>query len=1763
MISGVILSSSFVSANTDTTPIILNSESGFEIFHDQGSGYISNIEPGTNESVTLSIRSDKGIVTRAYIQYTQDGGSIWKSVNMTRKSDDQTGYYEFWRGTVPATDKKYYYRFYVQGSKGNYYYGPTGMSASAPLCENCFLIIPGLSTPDWAKGILWYSILPDAFFNGDILNDKNDSSGEKTIPWGASVQGLREYYGGDISGVLSKIDYLKELGIDAVYFNPMWTSNSNAGYAPNNDFETSPNYGNEQELAKLSQVLHQNGFKIMLDAVFSYSQMNSIYTNRYDYQPLPGAMQSVSSPYYSMFSFQNWPDSYTEKWGGIEIDLGSSLAQSLFWQGSNSVLKRYLKAPYNIDGWRLDAVSSYYGTDVTLTELGANIRNHVKTVNPNALLIAEDFMQSEIMSGNWDATWNNFFLNSERLWFEGGQYNQSWLKDRLNIIAKIPRSIGLCMYNHYDSHDVVRLSSGNQDEKHLLRGVYLMLMTYLGSPCIYYGDEVGVENNKNISTPQPRNCFNWNKTEWDYDTYYIYRALSDLRKEYSALKNGVFKVGFTDDDNKLTVYGRWDGDGSVVTMLNQCDYAQTVSLNLKQYNIRDNTVVTDYLTGQSYTVKNGYATVNVPAGGSILVTGEAGKYRDHFNLTGDLSVIKAGENSYLVSSDNAISGISNAAAAVTPISGCGYIEFDISSADGAALLLRDAADKRQLTAVITNGNLSVYGTGNTVLSSTHLPESGKVRLGITADGLAAAFIGTSGKNGMAYHAVPGSVINFENVKPYAGISVVGGTALLTGVEVGNSGTPLYDNFDENHLGSLLSDFSIEPCNYALSNGALTIEASDTEALLLSEEKSSDYTFKTLLSGVSSGFAGVVSYCDSQNAVVLVRNAKDIDRLCFGILRNGEIIEFETVSGDFSDGVVLQLQKTGTVYTASYTVNNKNYSFTQRISANMSVSRAGLVCSATASAQYEYACFGNSISDGASVNTPITLWENISPDMDAETTAFKTEKYEIIGNSAEWEYALGGIARKSGSGLSQLVVTNKTYSDFKLQCTLLRTGGNGTLGVTLLRSNIDNTSGDGYIISLDSTDTISVQYGGKTLYSSQVVYHSDFGLQLTLIRRNENLYIYCGAENQLLTVISGVTIQNGYCGFYLDDTLGHINNYSVLSEDASWIEPVSPNSFSFEQDGDGFRAQSEELVYANLKGVAFTSCKVSSGISLQDSNPEKSAYAGLLFAASQNTDPKNGGVLVSLEKGGILSIKKNDAVMKQVSLGTDVLSVYLTVIVDKGRYQVYIDGMNTPSLVWQDTVYDGGTVSLVSYNSFSKFSKVQMLDISNSSTDYCAPDYIISRNSNVIESKSTYNETRTTGDIGYYLEPFFDLQEEYTLEFDSTVRRPASAASAPIIYFRGNDSLKIGLYFNANGTYLVKQNKAVISDVNAESSYRPIRRDANKNYHIKIVSGPDTVTVTINNTLVYDNFNISNCLSGNFSGLPIEPEIICVQGGSGTTVTTIQNITLTGVKKEWITSIETTYGDTEPVYNQKLSTLYSGDMTVTRDGEAVDCSDRYIETINGKNINYRFDTNLSETADYVFSADLCTESRTTTWISPHLVICSGYIDGIFCRISVTIRGDGMFILNEKTYSFSKDSINNSIKASEGQKYRVTVLRRRNTLSVWCNGALVFNDIDMGKYGALPNTPGLLYIMNNASSTETSTCVVSDVRIWNNGILHDGNLISGDINEDGVIDICDLVLAKRRTVSLNILDKKASAIADVVFDGVIDEFDIEEIRSNIHF
>lgn len=607
--------------------IVFSASEVGEVFHDQGYVYISNIEPGKGEAITVKLRAEKGNLQSAVLRYTTDNfsadnyGANWDQIAMKKGSTDATGYYEYWEATIPGHQNTYYYHFQATANNGaSVYYGARGRTPSAPWYAYSFTITPGFSTPDWAKGANWYFINPDGFYNGDIHNDAVDTETQKGIAWNSNTSGLMERYGGDLQGITDKVNYLKTLSIDAVYVNPIWDTRQNMGFGPLSYYKISPNLGTDADLINLSQTLHDNGMKLSLDAIFSYAMGDGIWAN------------STRNPLDKEDIFvKDSGGNVSYVWGNPQIDLTNARAKELLYTGADSVLKRYLKTPYNIDSWRFDAVNSYYTGTQGYAQIVKEITDSAKAENSDALLICEEFSRvashnNVLSSDDWDTTYGErgYF----RRWFNGvdnygNTYNQtSFATDLLDYICRT-RSLGLCTLNLYDLHDEVRITNDSKVDAAKLRALNLCQMVFVGSPCTYYGDEVGTESNEEDGFGAQRfNSFNWNEDEWDKSVYNLQCALGQLRREYSALKTGANYYEVLSDADKLMAFGRFDENGTVLAVTNQTDNTYTKTIDVKKYNVKDGAVLTDYITGSQYTVSNGKIQMTILPGGNVLVTGK-------------------------------------------------------------------------------------------------------------------------------------------------------------------------------------------------------------------------------------------------------------------------------------------------------------------------------------------------------------------------------------------------------------------------------------------------------------------------------------------------------------------------------------------------------------------------------------------------------------------------------------------------------------------------------------------------------------------------------------------------------------------------------------------------------------------------------------------------------------------------------------------------------------------------------------------------------------------------------------------------------------------------------------------------------------------------------------------------------------------------------------------------------------------------------------
>ncbi len=620
------------------------------LFSDQGPLYDSNPEPSAKQPVTLTLRAFKGGITGADIEYYDSADSSFHRVVMHWASHDPTGIFDYWEGTVPAGASEKRYRFRVEDGTATAWLNAAGITSSEPSSGD-FFIIPGFKTPDWMKNGVMYQIFPDRFYDGDPSNDVK--SGQYTYggcateqhAWGTSVfphvQGCRTevFFGGDLAGIDRKLSYIKRtLGADILYLNPIFNSPSNHKYDTQNYFAVDPAFGTRSTLLRLIADVHgdSNGPRgyIILDGVFNHSGDSNCWFGKQRYDsiscPRPGAYQSRSSPYFHYYTFQSWPDRYSSfyGYGGMpKLDYGASgsALRDRIYGSRTSVVQTYLRAPYGIDGWRLDVAQSldaggHDGSDAANHAIMRELRAAVMSVNPNAEILGEYWGDASpwLDDGQeWDGAMNyNGFTQPASQWICGQdvygaestisttRFDQSLHASR----AVLPVNVQETMTNELGTHDTTRFATrcgGNVRKTQL---ALIFQFTYVGTPGIYYGDEYGMQGGPD---PDDRRTFDWSRANTDNAAVALTQKLVSIRNRYSALRTGSFMTLVTDDTHHIYAFGRFDADHRIAVALNRDGRTQRVSLPAYQLSMPEGSRVTDLLTGRSYRVRHGHLVMTV------------------------------------------------------------------------------------------------------------------------------------------------------------------------------------------------------------------------------------------------------------------------------------------------------------------------------------------------------------------------------------------------------------------------------------------------------------------------------------------------------------------------------------------------------------------------------------------------------------------------------------------------------------------------------------------------------------------------------------------------------------------------------------------------------------------------------------------------------------------------------------------------------------------------------------------------------------------------------------------------------------------------------------------------------------------------------------------------------------------------------------------------------------------------------------------------
>ncbi len=448
---------------------------------------------------------------------------------------------------------------------------------------------PACAPPAWTQAQVIYQIFPDRFGKGELSPDirprvAQHVHGRKPIylswdqPPELPPKG-RDFSGGFRPGIIDKLDYLSDLGVDCLYLTPIFESPTNHRYDALDYRAIDPMLGTEDDLHELVTAVHQRGMRIILDGVFNHCSNDSRYFNMAGwYGENEGAARSQESPYYRMFEFSEWPRKYSG-WVGVTTmpEFVECPEHEAFFLGEDGISNHWLRT--GMDGWRTDVTP--WMTD----EFWRRFRCSVRATNPEAYLVAEEWNDAShyLVGDTFDATMNYRFLWALRGFFAEDVLTVTEFDDRLmNWLRDTPAPFLLSQMNLIDSHDTARALTLCAGDQRRFKQMIVFLLTYAGSPMICYGDEVGLQGDFAEAARQP---FKWENGDAELRDFY--RQVLAIRRDYAALRSGSVETVLADETGRCYGFARHLNGESIYLVFNASDTFADVTLNVGEGDWRD------------------------------------------------------------------------------------------------------------------------------------------------------------------------------------------------------------------------------------------------------------------------------------------------------------------------------------------------------------------------------------------------------------------------------------------------------------------------------------------------------------------------------------------------------------------------------------------------------------------------------------------------------------------------------------------------------------------------------------------------------------------------------------------------------------------------------------------------------------------------------------------------------------------------------------------------------------------------------------------------------------------------------------------------------------------------------------------------------------------------------------------------------------------------------------------------------------------------
>ncbi len=581
------------------------------------------VEKGTIVTFRITPQRRMGL-GRIYLCYCNDltNEQFTKQLNWISIKDD-SDLYEVTLDTSELLGPVWYWFSFEVAGKHSGYFGKDSKEGAAVFAENPLTyqltVYEKTVTPDWYGRGVTYQIFPDRFNrhkipakfrNRVIHNDWNDCPVYAPNKEGEILN--NDFFGGSIQGIIEKLPYIESMGVSTIYLSPIFEAYSNHRYDTASYEKVDPMLGNNEDFEELCAKSAKLGIRIILDGVFNHTGYDSIYFNGRGTYDTVGAAQSKDSPYFDWYEFQEWPKKYSSWWGIYtlpQVNESNKGYMDYIIENSDSIAKRWIKA--GVSGWRLDVA------DELPDEFIERLRIAVREENPDAILIGEvwedasnkvayDVRRKYLLGKELDGVMNYPFRDSTISFVLGGSACD--FKERMeNLRENYPRDAYFSLMNSLGTHDTPRiltvLGADSEDwgldkkkkaESTLskerltlatarLKMAAAIMFAFPGSPCVYYGDEAGVEG---FEDPLNRRTFPWGNENAEITN--AFKTLGAARKSSMAMQTGDIVYRNTGRDDVL-MFERVSGIDHVFCVANNGSGPFTVKL--------ENTTNKNLLTG--------------------------------------------------------------------------------------------------------------------------------------------------------------------------------------------------------------------------------------------------------------------------------------------------------------------------------------------------------------------------------------------------------------------------------------------------------------------------------------------------------------------------------------------------------------------------------------------------------------------------------------------------------------------------------------------------------------------------------------------------------------------------------------------------------------------------------------------------------------------------------------------------------------------------------------------------------------------------------------------------------------------------------------------------------------------------------------------------------------------------------------------------------------------------------------------------------------